>query len=149
VTFPGGGGSGGGSSHVYTIHLVKGWKAGTKISFPPPPPPQSNLPPVRMTFVITEAAAANETLLPLQRRGNDLIFRYKLGADPDDLIRKTQKDNMVHIAVPLLPDGKQVWRRSIPATSSLLRPGQTLTVPDLGMPIEGGPQRGNLIIEFY
>jgi DnaJ homolog subfamily B member 4 len=152
VTFPpntpplggGGGAGGGGGSHVYTIQLVKGWKAGTKITFPP----SAKFPNVRMTFVITETASSNnETNFLsslLQRRGNDLIFRHQL--DPH---KRNKDEKFVPIEVPLLPDGTQVWKRSIPATSSLLRPGQTLTVPDLGMPIKGGPERGNLIIEFY
>ena len=136
--------TGGGGSHVYTIKLVKGWKAGTKITFPP----SAKFPNVRITFVITEANN-NETdkklSSSLQRSGNDLIFRHQL--DPEHVLKKQK---FVDISV-VLPDGSQ-WKRSIPSASSsrsLLRPGQKLTVPDLGMPIKGGPERGNLIIEFY
>ena len=49
-----------------------------------------------------------------------------------------------------LPDG-QIWERVVPAerVARLLKPGQSLTVPDMGMPIKDTDERGNLIIDFY
>ena len=118
---------------IFTVHLKPGWKAGTKIKFPP-----TTSFPAGITFVVKEKKHAT-----LKRVGDDLIFRHKL-------VKKKKNDTSsspVTITVHL-PYG-ETWSRKIAGKSSLLRKGQKLTVPDKGMPIKGGPFRGNLIVEFY
>lgn len=116
----------GGSSKVYKIKLKPGWKEGTKVKFSA----TKNLPAI--TFVVKEKKHAL-----FQRRGDDLIYRYQL--------EQPSRQTSLHLDIMLL-DGTN-WSRTIPV--SYLRAGQSLTIPDHGMPIKGGPGRGNLIIEFY
>jgi DnaJ-class molecular chaperone len=117
----------GGSSKVYKIQIKPGWKEGTKVKFAA----TRNLPAI--TFVVKEMKHAL-----FQRRGDDLIYRYRLE-------QSSRSQTPLHLDIMLL-DGTK-WSRSIPV--SYLRAGQSLTIPDHGMPIKGGPERGSLIIEFY
>jgi DnaJ-class molecular chaperone len=119
-----------GRSKIYTIALRKGWKAGTKIKFDAA---GATFPP--MTFVLQEKKHAL-----FQRRGDDLLYRYNLPPT-------SANSNYVTIDL-VLPTGES-WSKTLPSSSSFLRHGQSLTITDKGMPIKGGPQRGNLIIEFY
>jgi DnaJ family protein B protein 4 len=116
----------GGSSKVYKIQLKPGWKEGTKVKFAA----TRNLPAI--TFVVKEKKHAL-----FQRRGEDLVYRYRL--------EQPSRQTPLHLDIMLL-DGTN-WSRTIPV--SYLKAGQSLTIPDHGMPIKGGPARGNLIIEFY
>jgi DnaJ family protein B protein 4 len=116
----------GGSSKVYKIQLKPGWKEGTKVKFAA----TRNLPAI--TFVVKEKKHAL-----FQRRGDDLIYRYRL--------EQPSRQTPLHLDIVLL-DGTK-WSRTIPV--SYLRAGQSLTIPDHGMPIKGGPEQGNLVIEFY
>jgi len=117
-------------SKVYSISIKPGWKAGTKIKFP-----ATSTFPYPMHFVVAEKPHA-----VFQRRGDDLVYRHAVPPSNGG-----SKSTAVVVEVPLL-DGS-LWSRAIP--SHLYRPGQSITVPDLGMPIRSGPQRGNLIVEFY
>jgi DnaJ-class molecular chaperone len=116
----------GGTSKVYKIKLKPGWKEGTKVKFSA----TRNLPAI--TFVVKEKKHAL-----FQRRGDDLIYRCQL--------EQPSRQTPLHLDIMLL-DGTK-WSRTIPV--SYLRAGQSLTIPDHGMPIKGGPEQGNLIIEFY
>jgi DnaJ-class molecular chaperone len=116
----------GGSSKVYKIQLKPGWKEGTKVKFAA----TRKLPAI--TFVVKEKKHAL-----FQRRGDDLIYRYRL--------EQPSRQTPLHLDIMLL-DGTE-WSRSIPV--SYLKAGKSITIPDHGMPIKGGPERGNLIIEFY
>ena len=118
-----------GYSRIFKVDVKKGWKAGTKVRFPP----KGEFPGI--VFVVKEKKHGS-----FKRQNNDLIYRHKLSP------RTKQNKEPVQLTVPLL-DGS-IWSRIIPGDSSLLRTGQKLTVPDLGMPIKGGPAKGNLIIEF-
>ncbi|KAL7575545.1 hypothetical protein ACA910_020121 [Epithemia clementina (nom. ined.)] len=148
---------GGGSplQQQYTIKLKPGWKAGTKVKFKQR---GRDVPPI--TFVIAEAKHAT-----LERRGNDLVYRHKVvgrnNNKTDDNKKKRKKTKSASAATTTsvvtdvrlsitLPDG-QVWERVVPASrvERLLKPGESLTVPDMGMPIKDTDERGNLIIEFY
>jgi DnaJ family protein B protein 4 len=117
----------GGSSKVYKIKLKPGWKEGTKVKFPA----TRTLPAI--TFVVKEKKHAH-----FQRKGDDLIYRYQL--------EQPSRQTPLHLSIILL-DGITKWSRTIPV--SYLRAGQSLTISDHGMPIKGGPERGNLIIEFH
>jgi DnaJ-class molecular chaperone len=106
-------------ARVYEIQLKPGWKAGTKITFPA----KGHFP--EISFVLKEKK--HPTFV---RKGDDLIYRHKV----------PQSDS--HLTITLL-DGS-IWSRKIQR-----RKGQNkIIVPDLGMPIKGGPSRGNLIIEL-
>mmetsp|Transcript_19160 Transcript_19160/g.52599 ORF Transcript_19160/g.52599 Transcript_19160/m.52599 type:complete len:244 (-) Transcript_19160:447-1178(-) len=150
----------------YTIHVKPGWKAGTKIKFPQR---GRYVPPI--TFVVEEAPHAT-----LERRDADLIYRHKVvgsssDGDVDDTTSGNPRDQKrrgrrkknptkeppqrqsppkpVRLSIAL-PDGT-VWQRTIPAdrVPRIVKAGQSLTVPDLGMPMKGTLERGNLVIEFY
>jgi DnaJ-class molecular chaperone len=118
----------GGRSRVYPLKIKKGWKAGTKVKFP-----ATREFPYAITFIVREKKH------PLfDRRGDHLFYRH--------VVEKKKDNAPVQLDITLL-DGT-VWSRIIPARSSLLRPGQSLTLPGMGMPIKGGPERGDLIVEF-
>lgn len=107
-----------GRSRLLHVYLQKGWKAGTKIKYAATPAFPA------VTLVVHEKPHAT-----LQRRGNDLVYRVPHG------------HNMIKL---VLPDG-EVWERRLPPT---LRKGESITISEKGMPIKGGPERGNLILEF-
>ena len=127
-------------SKVYTVSLQKGWKAGTKVKFNASKDGRFG----PMTFVIQEKRHPL-----LERRGDDLVYRHDLSSSRrvNASANATDVPGLVKLEL-VLPDG-EVWTRSLSKSSSFLRQGQTLTVTDKGMPIKGGPSRGNLIIEFF
>ena len=127
----------------YTIQLKPGWKAGTKVKFK-----QRGRSTPPLTFIIEEAKHPT-----LERRGDDLIYRHKVKSTGTAKKKKKKNGKLVTADVRLsvtLPDG-QVWERVVPGERAerLLKPGQSLTIPDMGMPIKDTDERGNLIIEFY
>jgi len=126
----------GGRSKIYRINVKPGWKEGTKIKFPASTSDTDGYRFPAMTFIVVQKKHPY-----FERREDDVVYRHKL-RNQDGLIQGPERINIV------LLDGT-TWSRSIPVKSSLLRPGQCLTVPDQGMPIKGGHGRGNLIVEFY
>jgi DnaJ family protein B protein 4 len=144
-------------SRVFPVEIKPGYKAGTKITFPSSA--HDGFP--KMVFVVQERPHP-----VFARRGDDLVYRYKLPPEHKDpsstlsvsgeasLPRRWPPATTILLTIPLL-DGA-TWTRELDASSSLLRKGRSLTVPDLGMPIRkrGGDgkaasERGNLIIEFF
>lgn len=120
-----------GKQKIYNINLKPGWKAGTKVTFQG----KNGLP--TMVFVIEE--------LPhkyFERRGDDLYYKHYI---PESLASSEINLNM------LLPSGEQ-FSRSVfidrGKSDTLLANGKRLVIPSKGMPIKGGPERGNLIVEF-
>lgn len=112
---------------IYKVKIKPGWKSGTKVRFP-----SANGFPA-MTFVITEKKHAF-----LERRGNDLWYRCK--------VTNRQAEKGAQIKIPL-PDGEILnfsTKDEVPT-----KEGHTMTLRGKGMPIKGGPQRGNLIVEFH
>lgn len=107
-----------GRTRLVEVKLHKGWKEGTKIKYPA----THNFPAV--TLVVKEKPHPY-----LERRGDDLVYRIPKGST---VVKVT------------LPDG-ELWERRLPRT---LRKGEHVTIPEKGMPIKGGPSRGNLILEF-
>lgn len=120
---------GNGLSKTYTVTVKAGWKTNTKITFPAIPPYPG------ITFVLQEKHHTT-----LQRTGDDLVFRQRL-----PLVNSPHLPFQLNVT---LPDG-EVWARTVPPNSTLLRPGQQLTVPNKGMRIKNGTDRGSLIIQFY
>lgn len=122
-----------GKAKIYTIHLKPGWKQGTKVTFPAGK--GTGIP--TMVFLVQE--------LPhkyLTRDGDDL--RYVCW------ISEEQTHGGIKVKIPL-PTG-ETWSRSIPkaddASGPVLPNGESLVIPSKGMPKKGGPERGNLIIQF-
>eukprot|EP00977_Amphora_coffeiformis_P003874 scaffold768_cov166-Amphora_coffeaeformis.AAC.32 len=107
-----------GKTRLVEVRLQKGWKAGTKIKYAA----TRDFPAI--TLVVQEKPHED-----LERRGNDLVYKVPEGS--------------LTVKIVLL-DG-EVWERRLPRT---LRKGEHITIADKGMPIKGGPARGNLILEF-
>ena len=130
-------------SQLYEIVLKKGWKAGTKIKFPPRPLTNDDggeevLMFPGMTFVLEQAPHSF-----LQRDGNDLVFGCN--------VTPKQAQEGAKVTIPL-PDG-ELFRMTTTTTATKdfpmpIQEGQTMIVPHKGMPIKGGPERGNLRIVF-
>jgi DnaJ-class molecular chaperone len=120
-----------GRQKIYNIKLKPGWKHGTKVKFQG----KKNIPTI--VFVIEE--------LPhqyLERKGDDLYHTHYIS---ESLIRSGINLNV------LLPSGENLSRtvfieNGMPAP--VLANGKRLVIPSKGMPIKGGPERGNLIVEF-
>jgi DnaJ-class molecular chaperone len=118
-----------GEENVQTIQLKPGWKEGTKITFDG----RARGHPT-MIYVIEEAPHKY-----LRRDGNNLHYTC--------WISESQTNGGIHIKVPL-PTG-DVWSKTIPKSDeSAVSNGEKLVIPSKGMPVKGGPQRGDLIVEF-
>jgi DnaJ homolog subfamily B member 4 len=118
---------------IYSVPIKPGWKAGTKITYGGSQRP-GGIP--TMVFVVEEVPHKY-----LKRDGNDLIYICWLSED--------QRQGGIRIKVPL-PTG-ETWKRTFPreeTPSSFITDGQRVIVENQGMPIKGGPERGNLIVEF-
>lgn len=94
-------------------------------------PPSGGFP--GMIFVIQEKE--HRFLL---REGNDLIYSCT--------ISQKQAIKGAKLKIPL-PDGELLSVTTSPDILPIID-GQNLVVPDKGMPIKGGPGRGNLKIVF-
>lgn len=108
-------------SKLYTVHLKPGWKSGTKIKF------SQRGPYPEIVFIVKEKKHPR-----FDRKGDDLIFRCSL------------PENDSQLTITLL-DGT-LWSRKISKRKH--RKGEIMIIPNYGMPIKGGPSKGNLIIEF-
>jgi DnaJ family protein B protein 4 len=120
-----------GEDKVYTIPIKPGWKDGTNVKFNNEKHGRPN-----MVFVIRQAPHKY-----LRREGNDLLFTCWVSPE--------QTARGVNIKVPL-PTG-EVWSQVIPKSSDdspAITSGKKLVVSGKGMPIKGGPECGDLIIEF-
>ncbi len=120
-----------GRQKVYNIKLKPGWKDGTKVTFQG----KNSLP--TMVFVVEE--------LPhryFERQGDDLYYKQYIPESFDS--------SEINLNI-LLPSGEK-YSRSVSMgsnkSSPLLVNGKRLIIPSKGMPINGGPNRGNLVVEF-
>lgn len=117
-----------GTEKVYTVHLKPGWKEGTKVTF------RGSSTLSAMTFVIQQAPHKY-----LRRDGNDLHYTVWLS--------ESQTKGGVNVKIPL-PTG-DVWSKLIPKSDeTVVSNGEKMVIPSKGMPIKGGPERGDLIVEF-
>lgn len=120
-----------GKQKVYNIKLKPGWKHGTKVTFQG----KKNIP--TMVFVIEE--------LPhqyLERKGDDLYYTHYIS---ESLIKSGINLNI------LLPSGEKLSRTVFienGMSTPILANGKRLVISSKGMPIKGGPERGNLIVEL-
>lgn len=111
---------------MYVIELKPGWKAGTRVKFPAR---HGGYFPA-MVFVVKEKPHSFLTW-----RDNDLFYQCE--------ITQRQAERGAKIRIPL-PTGEMFEVKS----EGPMEDGHVMTVPHKGMPIRGGPQRGNLKISF-
>lgn len=120
-----------GQEKIFEIHLKPGWKEGTKITFGASPDFAAT-----MVFQVQETPHAY-----LRRHGNDLYYTC--------WISESQTHGGIKLNVPL-PTG-ETWSKHIPKegdTTVVVPHGKRMVIPSKGMPIKGGPERGDLVIEF-
>lgn len=120
-----------GQEKIYEIKIKPGWKDGTKVTFRG----KGNVP--TMLFVIEEVPHKY-----LRRQGDDLYYLCS--------ISESQTQGGIAIRIPL-PWGEKLLKKVEKKEGSskpILANGKRLIIPSKGMPIKGGPEHGNLIIEF-
>ena len=118
-----------GKQKIYNINLKPGWKDGTKVTFQG----KNGLP--TMVFVIEELPHKD-----FERQGDDLYYKH--------YIPESMSSSEINLNV-LLPSGEQFSKSiDIGKSDTLLANGKRLVIPSKGMPIKGGPERGNLIVEL-
>jgi DnaJ-class molecular chaperone len=119
-----------GQEKVYTIHLKPGWKEGTKLTF------DGSSKSVHPTMVFEIRQAPHKYL---RRDGNNLHYTC--------WISESQTKGGINVKIPL-PTG-DAWSKIIPKSDErAVSSGEKMVIPSKGMPIKGGPERGDLIIEF-
>ncbi|KAG5178115.1 hypothetical protein JKP88DRAFT_270573 [Tribonema minus] len=114
------------ASAVVEVRVRPGWKAGTRVAFPARRGVRA------VTFVVRERAHRY-----LAREGDDLVFTAR--------VTRVQAERGVRVRVPLLAPGDVAELRTQPGE---VRAGLTRAVPGRGMPIKGGPRRGDLKVTF-
>ncbi|CAM9897810.1 unnamed protein product [Choristocarpus tenellus] len=115
-------------SHVYRIEVKPGWKDGTRVTFPPTAEGLRSI-----CFVMHEKPHKY-----LRREGDSLV--YICG------ITEQQAQRGVRIRVPLPSKGDPPV--DISTRGRHVRDGDEMVLPDLGMPVKGGPKRGPFKIQF-
>jgi len=116
---------------VLTIDVKKGWKAGTKITFPKEGDERPGMEPQDIIFILEEKPHRVFT-----RSGDDLIMTYNISL--------TQALTGFDVPVQTL-DGR---RLTIPVRD-VVNPNSVKDVPNEGMPLQKFPnQRGTLRIKF-
>nr|XP_010904900.2 dnaJ homolog subfamily B member 13 [Elaeis guineensis] len=116
---------------ILTIDVKRGWKKGTKITFPEKGNEAPNIIPADIVFVIDEKPHDVFT-----REGNDLVMTQKIS------LVEALTGYTVHLTTL---DGRSL---TIPI-NSIIHPGYEEVVPREGMPIPKDPsKRGNLRIKF-
>eukprot|EP00566_Odontella_aurita_P023568 CAMPEP_0113528812 /NCGR_PEP_ID=MMETSP0015_2-20120614/2049_1 /TAXON_ID=2838 /ORGANISM="Odontella" /LENGTH=209 /DNA_ID=CAMNT_0000427379 /DNA_START=50 /DNA_END=679 /DNA_ORIENTATION=+ /assembly_acc=CAM_ASM_000160 len=114
------------AERIYNVRIKPGWKAGTKVTFPA----KDGFPPI--TFILKE-----KPHLFLKRVGNNLHWPCSIST--------RQAERGAKLSIPL-PDGETLTvstRDRIPT-----KDGERMVVTGKGMPIKGGPERGDLVIVF-
>jgi len=120
-----------GREKIYNIKLKPGWKAGTKITFQG----KNNVP--TMVFVIEEL-----THPYLRRDGDDLHYTCFVSE------RQIRRGITIDISLPSGEDWSKTIKNNDGSSTPVLGNGKRLIIPSKGMPIKGGPDRGNLVVEF-
>lgn len=118
-----------GKEKIYTIRLKPGWKEGTKLTFDGKLGESPT-----MVFVVRQAPHKY-----LRRDADNLHYTC--------WISESQTKGGINVRVPL-PAG-DVWSVEIPKKKETCLPnGEKMVIKSKGMPVKGGPERGDLIVEF-
>jgi len=116
---------------ILTIHVKKGWREGTRITFPEEGDQGPNNIPADIVFIVRDKPHPR-----FKREGNNLIFTARV------LLGKALTG--CNVEVPTL-DGRLL---NIPI-NDIIMPGYRKVVPCEGMPMSRDPQeRGDLLIQF-
>jgi len=119
-----------GRERIFPIVIQPGWKEGTKIRF------KATVHfPAHLTFVIKERPHTF-----LIRQGNDLIW-------PHCKLTPGQVERGAKLKIPL-PQHEENVKETIVVPPGTANDTKSMIIPNKGMPIQGGPERGNLIIHF-
>ncbi|KAK3603559.1 hypothetical protein CHS0354_027982 [Potamilus streckersoni] len=116
---------------ILTITVKKGWKPGTRITFPEEGDQGPNNVPADIVFIVKDKQHPR-----FRREGVNLIHTAKVHLGKAltgcNVEINTLDDRILHIPI-----------------NDIVKPGYTKTVPGEGMPISTDPsQKGDLIIEF-
>jgi len=124
---------------VVEIHVLPGWKSGTKVRFPKAGNELSNGDAQDLVFVVEEKP--HEVL---KRAGNDLIATLKISLV--DALTGAPGNNRITRVLELL-DGRRV---QVPAPVGIVEPGAETRIPGEGMPIRKGgvKSKGDLIVKW-
>eukprot|EP00536_Pseudo-nitzschia_multiseries_P007296 jgi/Psemu1/324696/estExt_fgenesh1_pg.C_1690003 len=120
-----------GEEKIYSIRLKPGWKDGTKITFQG----KNNFP--TMIFVIEEVPHRY-----LRREGDDLHYTCFVSES------QTRRGLTINISLPWGENWSKTIQNNDGSSTPVLGNGKRLIIPSKGMPIKGGPERGNLVVEF-
>ncbi|XP_070569154.1 dnaJ homolog subfamily B member 13-like [Ptychodera flava] len=116
---------------ILTIHVKKGWREGTRITFPEEGDQGPNNIPADIVFIVRDKPHPR-----FKREGNNLVFTAKV------LLGKALTG--CNVEIPTL-DGRLL---NIPI-NDIIMPGYRKVVPGEGMPISKDPaERGDLHIQF-
>eukprot|EP00978_Attheya_sp_CCMP212_P005199 scaffold11552_cov50-Attheya_sp.AAC.10 len=119
-----------GRERIFPIVIQPGWKEGTKIRF------KATVQfPAHLTFVIKERPHTF-----LIRQGNDLIW-------PHCKLTPGQVERGAKLKIPL-PQNEENVKETIVVPPGTANDTKSMIIPNKGMPIQGRPERGNLIIHF-
>ncbi|CAI9753894.1 unnamed protein product [Fraxinus pennsylvanica] len=116
---------------ILTIDIKRGWKKGTKITFPKKGNEEPGIIPADLIFVIDEKPHPIYT-----RDGNDLIVKHEI----------TLLESLTGKTIELMTlDDRGI---AIPITE-IIKPGHEVVIPNEGMPISRDPRKkGNLRIQI-
>uniref|UniRef100_A0A7S2R0Q7 Chaperone DnaJ C-terminal domain-containing protein n=1 Tax=Eucampia antarctica TaxID=49252 RepID=A0A7S2R0Q7_9STRA len=115
------------TERIYNVKVKPGWKKGTKVKFGPT---SDGFP--SLSFILDEKKHRF-----FRRINNDIVWKCN--------ISQNQAEKGVKIKVPLL-DGNLL--EILVQDGISIQQGQRKIIKGKGMPIKGGPKRGDLIIEF-
>lgn len=124
---------------VVEIHVLPGWKSGTKVRFPKAGNELSNGDAQDLVFVVEEKPHD-----VMKREGNDLIATLKISLV--EALTGAPGNNRVARVLELL-DGR---RLQVPAPIGIVKPGAETRIPGEGMPIRKGgvKTKGDLIVKW-
>jgi len=119
-----------GVAEVLTVNVKPGWKVGTKITFNCR---GSN----KVQFVVKQKPHKY-----LKRENNDLHWECNLSAS------QATSGAKLTLSTPIRGDNGRLEKVQLCTKDRNLRDGNTMTISGKGMPIKGGPARGDMVITF-
>lgn len=117
---------------ILTIDIKKGWKEGTKITFPKEGDEKPGVVPADIVFILKDMPHSTFT-----RDGSNIIYHKSI----------TLKESLTGctLRIPTLNPGRHLTLHS----SDVIKPDTTKVFPNEGLPFPKQPQRkGNLIVKY-